>query len=900
MERSFFSYVWRHSRREQWFVLALVVLSLPFYWASLDIPRLIVNDAIQGRAFNGGVAEVRGLAFSLNLPAFLGGAQVQISEGYLFSQLQYLLMLSIVFLALTLVNGGFKYAINLRKGILGERILRRLRFELFELVMRFRPEDLRETRSAEIASMIKDEVEPIGGFFGEAFITPAFLSTQALTALAFIIAQNLVMGLLTAAIIGVQSLIIPRLRREQLRLGRERQLASRKLAGRVAEMVDAAPMLHGFGLVPRHGAEIGDRLGHLFRIRVDLFRRKFSVKFLNNLLAQVTPFLFYTLGGYLALTGQMDIGQLVAVIAAYRDLPTPVKELIDWDQQRADVTVKFEQVVKAFSRDLLPAASIGEDEAPLPAGSEIRLHGLRHFDRRGIVQLEPLTLSFTCPTHLALVGHASSGQSILPKILGRQITEYSGLITIAGRDILTVPDDVFSRFLLYLDRETYVMTGTIRDNLGIVIERKSAELSAIESLDRAAALARIEAIRTGNPLHSATEDWVDYQHLGHGGPDAVEAAIEDALRVVGAYRSVYSAGLSGPIGVVEDADTRQRLLEARAALRADIEARTDAVRVEAFDSRRYALSATVGENLLFGHPVGPRFAAENIAGDLFLRAILDAESLTEPLVRFGTRIAQTVLDILPGAQPGAPALARYDFVPMSDPDMLRRLLSDAVGRRRSIARPAARQALLGFALNYIEPRHRLGLVTEDFRGRVLRARRSFRSHLAATALKDIEFFDPNALMANMPVRENLLFGRISNGDEAVEARIEAMIEAYGLASFVLRHGLSRQAGPGGRLLTPEQRSKIALTRAVLAKPEILVLDGALAALAPAEQSAILNRLRLEFAGRSLIVNFTDREAAASFDRTLIFDGPRLAGDLSADDNRNVGPEISAPATAQQG
>ena len=75
------------------------------------------------------------------------------------------------------------------------------------------------------------------------------------------------------------------------------------------------------------------------------------VKFLNNLLAQVTPFLFYSIGGFFALRGTLDIGQLVAVIAAYRDLPPPMKELIDWDQQRLDVQVKYHQVVQHFAPD---------------------------------------------------------------------------------------------------------------------------------------------------------------------------------------------------------------------------------------------------------------------------------------------------------------------------------------------------------------------------------------------------------------------------------------------------------------------------------------------------------------------------------------------------------------------
>ena len=44
--------------------------------------------------------------------------------------------------------------------------------------------------------------------------------------------------------------------------------------------------------------------------------------------------------------GHLDIGALVAVIAAYKDLPDPVKELIDWDQERLDVSIKYGQVIE--------------------------------------------------------------------------------------------------------------------------------------------------------------------------------------------------------------------------------------------------------------------------------------------------------------------------------------------------------------------------------------------------------------------------------------------------------------------------------------------------------------------------------------------------------------------------
>src|SRR3712207_8421060 len=54
MEKNLFRYIWAHSRRDQLFVCFVVLLSQPFYFVSLDLPRQIVNQAIQGEAFKDG------------------------------------------------------------------------------------------------------------------------------------------------------------------------------------------------------------------------------------------------------------------------------------------------------------------------------------------------------------------------------------------------------------------------------------------------------------------------------------------------------------------------------------------------------------------------------------------------------------------------------------------------------------------------------------------------------------------------------------------------------------------------------------------------------------------------------------------------------------------------------
>jgi putative ABC transport system ATP-binding protein len=350
MEKSLPRYIWKHTWRQQAVILVIVALSMIPYFFSLDLPKQIINGPIQGDGFATPDAVQPFFEVGFSLPII---GRIELYGGYPLDRLSMLMALSLEFLALVIINNGFKYVINTYKGRLGERLLRRIRFQLIDRVLRFPPNYFKRTKSSEVATMIKDEVEPLGGYAGEAFVAPAMLGGQIVAALAFILAQSLWLGMIAVFMAMLQLGIIPRMRRRLIRLGRERQLTARKLAGRVGEMVDGISTIHAYDTSNYERADMAHRLGEIFAIRYDLYQWKFMVKFINNFLAQVTPFLFYSIGGYLTLKGSLDVGQLVAVINAYKDLPGPLKDLIDWDQGRQDVQVKFEQVVEQFQSDAI-------------------------------------------------------------------------------------------------------------------------------------------------------------------------------------------------------------------------------------------------------------------------------------------------------------------------------------------------------------------------------------------------------------------------------------------------------------------------------------------------------------------------------------------------------------------
>lgn len=886
MDRSLFRYIWQKSRTEQIFVLLIILVSIPFNWASFDVPKRIVNDAIQGGAFKDGRATTTVFDWSLTLPDLLGGASFRISDGIQVSQLGLLLALSFYFLALVLINGAFKYVVNLRKGILGERMLRRMRYDLFGQLMRFRPEDIRSAKPAEVASMIKDEVEPIGGFVGDAFIQPAFLLSQALTALAFIMMQSIWLGSIALVIVMAQAIIIPILRREQLRLGRERQLASRQLAGRIGEIVDAGPTIQGHGATAFIQADIASRLGKLFDIRYALYKRKFAVKFLNNLLAQITPFFFYAVGGFFALQGRLDIGQLVAVIAAYRDLPPPIKELIDWDQQRNDVTIKYEQVIAQFSPRESVALEDREEPSHLPEVGTIRFDKVEMSDNRGRPLLLPFSFSMERPARVALIGPQGSGRDALARILGRQNMAYGGRVLIDGQPLDGFSVARASHLIGYAGSDVELINGSLRDNILLPLRRRRPSLPTDRKLDLAEHRRVIEALRAGNTPLPFEADWTDYEGAGLDGDGALDAHLVALLTMLQCADEVYELGLDAKVMAPLSEGAAERIVEARRVVAQEIAQSDLGGLIEPFDPDRYNANATIAENLVFGALRSGLRPADLLLDNPYGRSVLQAEALEEPLAEIGGRIVTTLVEVFSGMPQGHVLFERYGFGGGLDLERLNEL-SEELARHdmRGPLDPALQRELIGLALGYVEPKHRLGLLDPALRRRVLRARETFRVYLPGETAEEIEFYDPEGVIHGASVRDNVLFGRIGFGIADAGAKIGAIARAAiaraGLEGSAYRLGLNTDVGLRGRYMPMRLRQMVPIAQALIKRPDILVLDldGFLAS--SPDPDGLVGNLLEHCARQTVFLLLTDASHAADIECEIVFDG--AAGRLPGED-----------------
>ena len=900
MEASLFRYIWLQTRKEQIWILFIILASMPFNFLMLDLPKYIVNGPIQAKGFEKATSTQHYFQMRIPLPSSLKeNGFVEVLHGFDLNRVWSLVVLSAAFLLLVIVNGLFKYYINFYKGRLGERMLGQLRYELIDRVLRFPPTEFRRVKGAEVATMIKDEVEPLGGFIGDAFVQPVFLGGQILTSIVFILVQNFALGLIAVSLLLVQGVIIPRLRRKQLILGRQRQLTARALAGRIGEIVDDITSIHTNDASDYQRADIATRLTKIFSIRFALYQWKFFVKFLNNLLAQITPFLFYMVGGFLAILGLLDIGQLVAVISAYKDLPSPVKDLIDWDQQRLDVEVKYSQVIEQFSVDpsveLLPPPDYDGPVPPLTG--TVSLNGVTVINSNGQRALDNVSCRVGVADRVAIEGGPTGGGETLIEVLARLVAPDSGRVTIGDKDLRDIPLAVTGRRLSYVSAETYFPQCTIAEALYYGIRHTRAA---------AAEPGRQDIIKSRGNVLDVEAEWIDYEAAGAHGPEDILDKVKIALSVADLAKDVVSFGLARRLTVL-DPDIEQRFVRARAMFRDKLAEAGMNQLVEAFDPEQYNAQSSIGENLIFGTPLDDTFNMKQLGSNQTLRKVLKDAGLEETLFDVGKNIASTIIEVFEGLDPDSPLFEQLSLMtPEQFPDYeaaLKRIGS----RSFKQAAPGDQALFLDLAFGYIEPRDRLGLLEPDVIDRLVVARHAFEAALGDDQHR-IAFYHPDRYNEAATIKDNILMGRVAFGIAEAENRVSSIvrkiIDELVLRPVVFEAGLDFNIGSAGKRLTLAQRQKLALARAILRRPDLLMVNRGLMQLDNSSQTQILDRVMREAGGPEgrkgfgVLWNLESATNAHHFQRTITMENGRVTSDTglhedASDDTEREPMRVSA-------
>jgi len=857
MPNSIFKFILKYSYKKQIYITFITLISFPILYLSLELPKTIINEGIgtAGRTFD-------------SMTTFLG---------FEVGQVEYLLILSFLFLFTILITGLIKMYINTYKGRLGEYMLRKLRFILFHKLLRFPSSHFQTLTHGQIIPMITSEIEPLGGFIGDAFALPIFQGGTLLVYISFIFIQDPLLGFAAISLYPIQAYIIPKLQRKINLLTKERVKKVRILSDGISDTTTSINEIHLNASEKLHLADFTKKITEIFKIRYQIYYQKFFMKFLNNFFNQITPFFFYSIGGYFVIKGDVSIGALVAVLAAYKDLASPWKELLNFYQQKENVKIKYTQVtsqfenLKSFDESVFKPA----DTSPIKSIKEkLNFNLVTLKDETGQYFLKDINLELDLSKKTIISGNKQSNKEYIGKLIARSDVPSQGSILIKNRSFNKLPLAFTSKKITYLSKENMILNTTIFKNIvhGILMPHQINSLNAKNIYSE-------KNINQYLKMYTA-DTAIDYKAANVNNKEELQHKIIDLAKELDLDEALYQFGLNQTLSDVTSPYLIGRILMARKAIEDAIKKSTYKNIIKRYHKNKFNEHATVIENLIFGAPCLTSCSFDKIYTHPYFIQTLKKTGLYDELIHIGIKLAIIIQGIFANIPDGHHFFDQYDFVTPNLICEYKKFINkyEGYGKHHSHSvdnfTSQEQDRLIQFTFQLIPSRHRLGLMDNNIQKKIVRTRELLMKKIPSSLKKNIVFFNEKTLNNNVNILENILFGKViftkAKAQEKVDFLIRDAINQYDFSDDIKILGLNHPCGPNGSKLTSDQIQKINILKALIKNSELLIFDSALNLL-DQESKKNIQKVILNHASKKGIIWIDESFMSKQFDTHIYMD-----------------------------
>jgi len=783
-----------------------------------------------------------------------------VNEAISLGKIELLIRYCAIYLAAVLTASGLKYLINVLQSVIGQRVLAKMRQDLYHHILTLPLNFFRKTQPGMVVAALVSEIAAAGDFIGMAIAVPII---NALTLLAFggyLFWLNPLLAAVSLAIYPMVLVLVPILQRRVNRTNRERVDATRTLSDKIAESISGIHEIHGNGTYRTENTKYDNLVNRLTRIRIVWNLYKYGVKVLNNFFTNLSPFLIFLLGGYLAIKGRLELGALVAFLSAQEKLYDPWKELLEFYQLYQDAVVRYHRTMEYF--DTVPEhATEPEDRAPYDLEGSIEVKELSMFTEGGIQLLENVSFSLEPGEQLAVVGFSGSGKSTMAQCIS-QLTQYTtGHVIIGDKEVseMTKKDIICNMGLV--SQNPFIFSGTIEENLLYsclpLVESRVGKQNENENKEKDKN--KQEATQSENSMPSL---------------DDMIAALQQS----GIFVDVLRFGLNTVLNEEEHEELISRVIHIREDFRTEF-GDTLVDYVEFFSDDQYLRYSSIAENILFGTPTEKDFAVENLHKNKFFTDFLDEADLTRPLLSLGAELTRQTVDILGNLPPENVFFEQSPIPPQELDDY--KMIAERLGKKRlHQLSDGDRERLIQVALRFSPGWHKMVALSEIIEVLILEGRALFCERIAESHPDLISFYDPGRYISTETILSNILFGKLKTtnpkAQEQINQNIIQLLIEQDLLEDLLQIGMQYQVGSKGDNLSGGQRQKLAIARVLLKKPKILIMDEATSGLDNNSQTRIQNLLENQWRGKSTIISIAHRlDTVKNYDRIAVMKAGKI-------------------------
>lgn len=767
-----------------------------------------------------------------------------VNEAIYLRKIDLLLIYCGVYLAAVIAQGALKFLINYIQTLIAQRALAGMRKDLYHHILTLPLSFFRKTQPGLVVSALTTELPLAGNFVGMAISVPV---TNILTLLAFagyLLWLNSLLAAVSLSIYPVVVILLPMLQKRVNRQNKQRVDTSRQMAGKIAEAVSGIHEIHGNGAYRIENNKFDFLVDKLMQIRIVWTLYSQTIKVLNNFFTNLSPFLIFLLGGYLAMKGQLELGALVAFLSAQEKLYTPWKELVEMYQVQQDASVQYTRTMEYF--DLEPDHLIEPpDREPYVFRGDLDVQNLSFVTESGIHLLDDISFSLGRGQNLALVGFSGSGKSTLAQCIGQLYRYTGGHVLLDGKEVQELSKKDMTRNVGFVSQNPFIFSGTIHENLLY------------------GCMANADGGQSGGDDHLPTLD-----------------DIIAVLQQTGIFVDVLRFGLNTVLAIDQDQEElAARVLRTRESFQRSF-GKELAEYVEFFDEDRYLYYSSVAENLTFGAANRDEFNPGNLPQNTYFLRFLDEAQLTRPLLRLGTRLAEQMVDILGNMPPDKLFFEQSPITP-EELDDFRKIVDRSKKAELGQLEDADRTKLLELALRFTPGIHKTVALPEVLEALILEGRHLFREKISADDPDAVTFFQMSQYIFSQTILNNIFYGKMNifnpQAQEKINQSIIHLLIEEDFLETIIEIGMQFEVGSKGDRLSGGQRQKLSIARALLKGPPVLILDEATSALDNKSQTRIQNLLENRWKGKSTLISVAHRlDTIKNFDQVAVMKSGKIS------------------------
>ena len=319
-----------------------------------SMPRTIMRYVISSTGVHqAGLAALSIAAFSLSaVPLELQRRIVNgLTQKAAFDVIAWL---AIGYAGIALAEQLLKLSLNVYRGWVAETTVQRLRELVFSKTWHGHHEVAADGAGVEIA-MVLEEAEPIGGFTGVSISEPLLQGGILLSVLGYMLALQPWLAVIGLAFFLPQTVVVPLLQNAINSRARSRILDKRDVSGVIADRplaTTSAPWML-------------DQARRIFTLNMGIYKLKFSMNLLMNLMHHLSVASAFCVGGLMVLEGHIEVGTVVAVVSGLGKLNDPWGDLVNWWREFSVVDVKY----RLFADAATWLQALSADAAPRDDGT---------------------------------------------------------------------------------------------------------------------------------------------------------------------------------------------------------------------------------------------------------------------------------------------------------------------------------------------------------------------------------------------------------------------------------------------------------------------------------------------------------------------------------------------------